>query len=160
MPGRRAATLIDTEALKRERPLADVVATYGVALRREGAGRSVPCARSTPSTRRASGSTPATAADEHYYCFGCSAHGDVLKFVMARENCAFRPACERLARRGRPSVRHDPGAAQGSPPAAAGRTSRPTRAKVGCCPWLPGLRGQPGSQHERSSLPAAAGSPG
>src|SRR4051794_33219108 len=29
---------IDTEALKRERPLADVIASYGVALRREGSG--------------------------------------------------------------------------------------------------------------------------
>ena len=29
---------IDTEALKRERPLADVVASYGIALRRESAG--------------------------------------------------------------------------------------------------------------------------
>ena len=38
VPGRRATTLIDTEALKRERPLADVVAACGVALRRESAG--------------------------------------------------------------------------------------------------------------------------
>jgi DNA primase len=33
-----AARRIDTEALKRERPLADVVASYGVALRRESTG--------------------------------------------------------------------------------------------------------------------------
>ena len=32
------ARRIDTEALKRERPLADVVASYGIALRRESAG--------------------------------------------------------------------------------------------------------------------------
>ena len=38
VPGRRAAALIDTDALKRERPLADVVAACGVALRRESAG--------------------------------------------------------------------------------------------------------------------------
>jgi DNA primase len=33
-----AARRIDTDALKRERPLADVVASYGIALRRESAG--------------------------------------------------------------------------------------------------------------------------
>jgi DNA primase len=32
------ARRIDTEALKRERPLADVVASYGIALHRESAG--------------------------------------------------------------------------------------------------------------------------
>ena len=38
MPGRRGTALIDTDALKRERPLTDVVAACGVALRRESAG--------------------------------------------------------------------------------------------------------------------------
>ena len=35
---RPAHVRIDTDALKRERPLADVIASYGVALRRESAG--------------------------------------------------------------------------------------------------------------------------
>ncbi len=33
-----SARRIDTEALKRERPLADLIASYGIALRRESAG--------------------------------------------------------------------------------------------------------------------------
>jgi len=32
------ASRIDTETLKRDRPLADVIASYGIALRRESAG--------------------------------------------------------------------------------------------------------------------------
>jgi hypothetical protein len=32
------AARIDTETLKRDRPLADVIASYGIALRRESAG--------------------------------------------------------------------------------------------------------------------------
>ena len=98
------ARRIDTEALKRERPLADVVASYGIALRRESAG-----------TYRAlcpfhQEHTPSfwidarNNSDEHYWCFGCSAHGDVLTFVMEREGCSFREACERLSTRGRPPV--------------------------------------------------------
>jgi len=34
----RAANRVDTETLKRERPLADVIASYGIALRRESVG--------------------------------------------------------------------------------------------------------------------------
>lgn len=32
-----------------------------------------------------------------YYCFGCGAKGDVLKFVMQHDNLEFRPAVEMLA---------------------------------------------------------------
>src|ERR671938_1920326 len=95
---------IDTEALKRERPLADVVASYGIVLRRESAGtyRAL-CPfhqEHTPSfwiDARDGSST-------HYFCFGCSASGDVITFVMERESCSFLEACERLSTRGRPPV--------------------------------------------------------
>ncbi|MDQ6673828.1 MAG: CHC2 zinc finger domain-containing protein [Chloroflexota bacterium] len=95
------ARCIDTEALKRERPLVDVVASYGVTLRRESAG-----------TYRAlcpfhQEHTPSfwidarDASSTHYYCFGCLAHGDTITFVMEREGCSFQEACERLSARGR-----------------------------------------------------------
>src|SRR6266849_394854 len=104
MPLSNAARRIDTEALKRERPLADLVASYGIALRRESAG-----------THRAlcpihQERTPSfwidgrDGSNEHYWCFGCSAHGDVITFVMEREGCSFQEACERLSARGRPPV--------------------------------------------------------
>jgi DNA primase len=115
VPGRRATTLIDTEALKRERPLADVVAACGVALRRESAGtfRGL-CPFHTERTP-SFWIDARDGDDEHYWCFGCSASGDVIQFVMDREDCSFLEACERLAERGRPSVRHVLGSRRSAP---------------------------------------------
>ena len=96
---------IDVEALKRERPLADVISSYGVTLRREGAGtfRAL-----CPFHQEHTPSFWIDARDsnnEHYWCFGnCGAHGDVVTFVMDREGCSFQEACERLSTRGRPPV--------------------------------------------------------
>src|SRR5579859_2859330 len=96
---------IDVEALKRERPLADVIASYGVTLRREGAGtfRAL-----CPFHQEHTPSFWIDARDsnnEHYWCFGnCGAHGDVVTFVMDREGCSFQEACELLSTRGRPPV--------------------------------------------------------
>jgi DNA primase len=98
---------LDTEALKRERPLADVVAACGVALRRESAGTFrglCPFHQERTPSFWIDARDP---DDEHYFCFGCSSTGDVIQFVMDREDCSFLEACERLAERGRPPVRHD-----------------------------------------------------
>ncbi len=100
----RAANRVDTETLKRERPLADVIASYGIALRRESAGtyRAL-----CPFHQERSPSFWVDARDtsnEHYWCFGCSAHGDVITFVMTREGCLFPEACERLSTRSRPPM--------------------------------------------------------
>src|ERR1700687_3352765 len=99
-PGRR----IDTEALKRDRPLADVVASYGIALRRESAGtyRAL-----CPFHQERTASFWIDARDgsnEHYLCSVGSSHGDVITFVMEREGCSFQEACEQLSTRGRPPV--------------------------------------------------------
>ena len=104
---------IDVETLKRERPLADVISSYGVTLRREGAGtfRAL-----CPFHQEHTPSFWIDARDpdhEHYFCFGsCGAHGDVVTFVMDREGCSFQEACERLSSRGRlPAVAPERGAA-------------------------------------------------
>lgn len=107
---------IDTEALKAERPLADVVASYGIALRRESAGtfRAL-----CPFHQERTPSFWIDARDssaEHYYCFGCSAHGDTITFVMEREGCSFQEACERLSTRGRPPVVEPARRIPGTPP--------------------------------------------
>jgi DNA primase len=98
---------IDAEALKRERPLADVIASYGVALHREGAAtyRALcPFHQERTPSFWVDARDP---ADEHYWCFGnCGARGDVITFVMDREGCSFREACERLSSSGRPPVVH------------------------------------------------------
>lgn len=97
---------IDTDALKRERPLPDVVAACGVALRRESPGtfRGL-CpfhAEKTPSFWIDARDVD----DAHYYCFGCGCTGDVIQFLTDHEDYSFLEACERLAERGRPPVRH------------------------------------------------------
>ena len=114
-PGRR----IDTETLKRERPLADVVASYGIALRRESAGtyRAL-----CPFHQEHTPSFWIDARDgnsEHYFCFGCTSSGDVITFVMEREGCSFQEACERLSTRSRPPMLEPPQQRTSAP--AAGR---------------------------------------
>jgi DNA primase len=100
-----AARRIDTETLKAERPLADVVASYGIELRRESAGtyRAL-CPFHQERTPSFWIDARAGASEHHYFCFGCSSHGDVVTFVMEREGCSFLEACERLSTRGRPPV--------------------------------------------------------
>src|SRR5919199_5698926 len=96
------ARRIDTEALKRERPLADVVASYGIALRRESAGTFRALCPFHQEHTPSFWIDARNNSDEHYWCFGCTAHGDVLTFVMEREGCSFLEAYERLSTRGRP----------------------------------------------------------
>ena len=99
-----AARRIDTEALKRERPLADVVASYGIALRRESAGTYRALCPFHQERTPSFWIDARDGSNEHFWCFGCSAHGDVITFVMEREGCSFQEACERLSTRGRPPV--------------------------------------------------------
>src|SRR3954447_26107223 len=35
--------------------------------------------------------------DDHFHCFGCGAHGDVITFLMRAEGASFPEAVERLA---------------------------------------------------------------
>jgi DNA primase len=99
-PGRR----IDTETLKRERPLADVVASYGIALRRESAGTYRALCPFHQERTPSFWIDARESASEHYFCFGCTSHGDVITFVMERESCSFQEACERLSSRSRPTL--------------------------------------------------------
>jgi DNA primase len=38
-------------------------------------------------------------ADQHYYCFGCKAHGDAITLIREKENVSFIDAIEMLAKR-------------------------------------------------------------
>jgi DNA primase len=104
---RRFPNAIDTEALKRERPLADVVAAYGIALRQGSRGLFwglCPFHQERTPSFCVDVRDP---VDMHFFCYGaCGAGGDVITFVMAREDCSFLEACERLAGRGRPPAVH------------------------------------------------------
>ena len=98
----RGESHVDTAALKRERPLEDVVAAYGVALRRGGSGRYWALCpfhnEHTPSFCV----DVRDSDDPHFHCFSCSEHGDVIDLVMRLESCSFGEACERLTSRRRP----------------------------------------------------------
>ncbi len=34
--------------------------------------------------------------DNHFHCYGCQAHGDVISFVMKQDDCDFVTACKKL----------------------------------------------------------------
>jgi DNA primase len=98
----RGESRIDTAALRRERPLEDVVAAYGIPLRRGGAGRYWALCP-FHQERTASFCVDARDPDDpHFHCFSCSEHGDVIDLVMRLEGCSFSEACDRLTHRRQP----------------------------------------------------------
>ncbi|HVI89257.1 MAG TPA: CHC2 zinc finger domain-containing protein [Dongiaceae bacterium] len=85
---RPAASGIDTDALRRQ---ADLVAVIGerIALTRRGAEWLGLCpfhAEKTPSFT-------VNPAKGFYHCFGCGAHGDVIRFIRDFHRLDFRAAC-------------------------------------------------------------------
>src|SRR6266542_3815346 len=88
------ARRIDTAALKLAHPLEDVVARYGIELKRQGRSLVGRC------PFHADGGRPNLhlfAATQTWYCFRCCLGGDVVKFVMLAEDVGFLEAVERLA---------------------------------------------------------------
>ena len=100
MPGPRRLTTgdrgrIDTAAIRRCHPLRDTIERYGVALGRGGRpmGR-CPFHRDREPSLALYLDDP---ADEHFHCFGCGAHGDVIRFVELIERLPFMAAVAALA---------------------------------------------------------------
>ena len=82
----------DVDAIKRAHPLAQVVASSGVRLTRSG-----------PSSLKGAAfhddKRPSLVIDErddHFHCYGCRAHGDVISWVMRREG-PLHGGCDLLA---------------------------------------------------------------
>ncbi len=85
---------IDTASLKQAHPIEDVVASYGIELRRQGRTLVGRC------PFHADGGRPNLhifGPTMTWFCFRCNAGGDVMKFVMLAENLSFREAVEHLA---------------------------------------------------------------
>jgi DNA primase len=83
----------DVEALRRAHPVAEVVASYGVELRRSGRALVGRC------PLHADGERPnlhVYADTRSWYCYACNVGGDVIEFVRRREGVDFREACRRL----------------------------------------------------------------
>ena len=83
---------VDTEALRREHPIAELVASYGIALRRVGAALVGRCPfhqdRGRPNLH--------VYRSGHWICYRCDQRGDVIGFVQQIENLTFREAAARL----------------------------------------------------------------
>ncbi len=84
----------DLAILKRAHPLPGVVAGYEVALCRSGQVLLGRC----PFHDDHEPSLLVDPHDDHFHCFGCRAHGDLLDFVRRMERTDFRGAVERLSR--------------------------------------------------------------
>ncbi|MDE3076199.1 MAG: toprim domain-containing protein [Chloroflexota bacterium] len=89
---------IDTRALKRANPIVPVILRYGIDLRSAGSVLVGRCPFHADGGRPNFTVYPAAdAADDSYYCFRCSAGGDVITFVRLMEGSQFPEACSRLA---------------------------------------------------------------
>jgi DNA primase len=85
---------IDTAALKQAHPVEDVVASYGIELKRQGRTLVGRC------PFHADGGRPnlhVFGPTMTWFCFRCNEGGDVVKFVMLAENLSFLEAVENLA---------------------------------------------------------------
>ncbi|MCC6174072.1 MAG: toprim domain-containing protein [Chloroflexi bacterium] len=113
---------IDIDALKRSRPIADVVASYGIELRASGRTLVGRCPFHTDGGRPNLYLYPTT---ESFYCFRCGVGGDAVTFVERIEGVGFLEAIRRLLG-GRPCI------------AEPRRLVRPTaRRHEGRTPWAP-----------------------
>jgi DNA primase len=105
-------------ALVREKsPIADVIGEQ-VQLRNAGGGN---LKGLCPFHDEKSPSFNVTPARGMYYCFGCQAGGDVIKFVQETENVGFNDAIERLASRAGIQLRYVDG---GGPASGQNRGQR------------------------------------
>ena len=75
------------DEIKNKVSMQDVVKLYGISINRSGFCK---CPFHTEKT------ASMKIYRDSYYCYGCSAHGDVFTFVQTIENCDFKQAYQRL----------------------------------------------------------------
>jgi DNA primase len=86
-----------SEQLKSQLDIVEVIQHYGVALKRQGSGTRYVGRCPFHSEKSPSFSVQSTLG--YYYCFGCSAAGDVFKFVQQIESLTFPETLKVLAER-------------------------------------------------------------
>ncbi len=89
-----AATRIDTDQLRLQHPIVDVVAEYGVELRRSGSHFTGRCPFHVDGGRPNLAVFPRSG---RWVCFRCDARGDAISFVQRIDGMSFREAVERLS---------------------------------------------------------------
>src|SRR5438874_903206 len=83
---------IDTEALRREHPTAELVSSYGIELRRTGAALIGRC----PFHQDGGRPNLHVYRSGRWICYRCGESGDVIGFLQRIENLSFRDAAARL----------------------------------------------------------------
>jgi DNA primase len=104
---RHETSHIDSERLRQQHPIVDVVRRYGVELRRSGSSVTGRCPFHADQGRPNFVVFPRS---ERWWCFRCGAGGDAITFVQELEHVSFREAAALLganvprfvARRSRP----------------------------------------------------------
>src|SRR6266498_4035097 len=96
---------IDTAALKQAHPIEDVVARYGIELKRQGRALVGRCPFHADGSRPNLSNFPTTRT---WFCFRCCLGGDAVKFITLAEDVGFLQAVERLAGAARGPVRASP----------------------------------------------------
>src|SRR3712207_2715167 len=107
------ANRVDTDRLRQQHPIAELVERYGVELRRSGSSLTGRCPFHLDRGRPNLTVFPRTGT---FCCFRCGARGDSISFIQQIENVTFRDAVTRLDATGtsRPTsprmraVRHRP----------------------------------------------------
>ena len=117
LPGSR----VDTASLKLAHPIAEVVARYGVELKRQGRAMVGRCIFHPDNGRP---NLYVYGDSESWRCYRCGIGGDVLAFVMHAENIAFREAVDRLTGGRLGPVRPAPRPAPALRPASKGPEER------------------------------------
>ncbi len=84
---------IDTDRLRQQHPIADLVCRYGIQLRRSGSSLIGRCPFHLDRGRPNLTVYPGT---DRFVCFRCGASGDAISFVQQLEQLTFREAAARL----------------------------------------------------------------
>ncbi|MBV8717275.1 MAG: toprim domain-containing protein [Chloroflexi bacterium] len=96
-----SAAHIDTDALRRDHPTAELVASYGIELRRSGAALIGRC----PFHNDGGRPNLYVYRSGRWICYRCGESGDVIGFLQRIENLSFREAAGRLMQGAVPTVR-------------------------------------------------------
>ena len=87
------ASRIDTDLLRQQHPIVDVIGHYGIELRRTGSAFAGRCPFHVDQGRPNLTAYPRSG---RYVCYRCGAHGDAIEFVRQLEQLSFREAVARL----------------------------------------------------------------
>jgi len=89
----RRAERVDLESLKHDHPVEQVIAQYGIELRRQGRAAAGRCPFHVDRGRP---NLYVWADTRSWWCFRCNVGGDVIRFIELAENVTFREALQRL----------------------------------------------------------------